>query len=79
MKDLTQIGILIGAAVGDAMGAHFEGKKYDPSATLANGWSDIKTCAIQLGIWTDDTALSLCIADSLLVNGAYDPLDIRHR
>jgi ADP-ribosylglycohydrolase len=53
---------------------------YREKSKLVQGWDDIAPKRFYLGLYTDDTALSLCIADSLILNKLqYDPLDIRHR
>lgn len=69
-------GCLLGLAVGDALGAPYEGSPrplpFKPSAMLASRfWLR--------GEWTDDTAMALCIAESLVENRCFDPDDIAQR
>jgi len=72
-------GVLLGLAVGDAMGAPLE---FQPARTPANyvtemiggGWQQLAP-----GEWTDDTQLALCIVDSLVAKSVFDPDDIARR
>ena len=76
-------GILLGLAIGDALGAPVEflsspGSLYisemgDKIAHFHDNYRSPK------GVWTDDTEMALCIADSLLVNQGYDSYDIMRR
>jgi ADP-ribosyl-[dinitrogen reductase] hydrolase len=76
-------GVLLGLAVGDALGAPLEFKQTDEIVRLYGGpvremlgggflgW--------QLGEWTDDTAMAVCIAESILSQGCFDPADVAAR
>lgn len=76
-------GVLLGLAVGDALGAPLEFKQADdilrtyggPVRNMlgggALGWG--------LGEWTDDTAMALCIGESILSQGCFDPADTAER
>ncbi len=72
-------GVLLGLAVGDAMGAPLE---FQPARAPANymtemiggGWQQLAP-----GEWTDDTQLALCIVDSLIAKSVFDPDDIARR
>ena len=76
-------GTLLGLAIGDALGAPVEflpgpGSQYiaemgDKIAHFHDSYRSPK------GVWTDDTEMALCIADSLLVNQGYDSYDIMRR
>lgn len=62
---------MIGAAVGDALGANLEGILYDKSRYIIENFEDLKNTQeiekiIPIGQYTDDTALGLCVLDSLL-------------
>ncbi len=59
-------GSLLGLACGDALGAGLEGRKtgsFQPMQDMAGG------------DWTDDTSMALCLADSLVTLGGFDPVD----
>ena len=76
-------GILVGLAVGDALGAPVEFLP-DPSDVYIKEMGDKiehfhKNCRAPEGVWTDDTEMALCIADSLLANKGYDSYDIMRR
>ena len=73
-------GMLVGLAVGDALGAPVE-FGYDSESIVALGdkiehYYDHRLSA---GEWTDDTSMALCIADSLIEKGGYDSYDIMDR
>ena len=66
------IGALIGLAVGDAVGTTLEFSSrdtYEPLTDMVGGGP----FRLEPGQWTDDTAMALCLADSLL---AHDDLDL---
>ncbi|MBR2709955.1 ADP-ribosylglycohydrolase family protein [Candidatus Saccharibacteria bacterium] len=74
-------GMLVGLAVGDALGAPVEfGYSSDFIKKL---WEELEsfhdTPRCPRGVWTDDTEMALCIADSLLVSKGYDSYDIMQR
>lgn len=62
------LGSLVGLAVGDALGTTFEsGPRREPATSLemvGNGPHNL-----QPGQWTDDTAMALCLAESLIATG----------
>lgn len=66
-------GALLGLAVGDAVGTTVEFKPPGtfPEVTDMTGGGPFK---LEVGQWTDDTSLALCLAMSLIENG-YDPRD----
>lgn len=72
-------GCLIGLAVGDALGAPVEGmaraqieRKYGKvNRMLGGGWH-----ALPPGGYTDDTAMMLCIARSIVQKRIFDPDDV---
>jgi ADP-ribosyl-[dinitrogen reductase] hydrolase len=75
------IGSLIGVAVGDAFGAPVE---FWPRAkvrkTYPNGLRDMRASNLWLaGEYTDDTQMTLLLADSLLEKGYLEPTDIAPR
>jgi ADP-ribosyl-[dinitrogen reductase] hydrolase len=69
---------LLGLAVGDALGAPREGCARDVEPPLA-GMIGGGPFALPPGAWTDDTALALCLADSLLTDPALDSADLLTR
>lgn len=72
------LGALIGLAVGDAVGTTLEFKSRDsyPKLTEMIGGGPFK---LQLGEWTDDTAMALALADSLISQGKLDQTDLMQR
>ena len=72
------LGALIGLAVGDAIGTTVEFKPRDtfPKLTHMIGGGPFK---LQPGEWTDDTAMALALADSLINQGKLDPSDLMQR
>ncbi|MBQ3441447.1 ADP-ribosylglycohydrolase family protein [Candidatus Saccharibacteria bacterium] len=73
-------GMLVGLAVGDALGAPVEflpgpSDVYikDMGERIANFHENMR---LPSGVWTDDTEMALCLADSLLASGGYDSYDI---
>lgn len=72
-------GCLVGLAVGDALGAPVEGmwpdeiqRRYGRVTELfGGGW-----LGLGAGEWTDDTAMMLCIARSIVEQGRFDADDV---
>ncbi|HZO88247.1 MAG TPA: ADP-ribosylglycohydrolase family protein [Chthonomonadaceae bacterium] len=72
-------GVLVGLAVGDALGAPLEfqpARKPDHYVTemIGGGWQKLPP-----GQWTDDTQMALCVVESLLARRVFDPDDIARR
>lgn len=71
-------GALVGLAIGDALGAPVEFKDRDSfpevREMLAGGYFKLPA-----GAWTDDTAMALCLADSLIHDGGLDTRDLLNR
>jgi ADP-ribosylglycohydrolase len=67
-------GAMLGLAVGDALGTTLEftaaGQFAPIEDMIGGGPFDLKP-----GEWTDDTSMALCLAESLLECGGFDPLD----
>jgi hypothetical protein len=68
------LGSMLGLACGDAMGASLQFRKpgqFAPLADLLGGghWQ------LPRGAWTDDTAMALCLAESLLEMDGFDAAD----
>jgi ADP-ribosylglycohydrolase len=67
-------GSLLGLAVGDALGAPIEFSppgSFEPITGMRAGG----LFHLQPGQYTDDTAMALCLAESILVQRAFDPID----
>lgn len=72
------IGALLGLAIGDAIGTTLEFKRrdsYDSVTDMVGGGP----FGLKAGQWTDDTAMALALADSLLSCGELDEADLMQR
>jgi ADP-ribosyl-[dinitrogen reductase] hydrolase len=72
------LGALTGLAVGDALAAATQGRtpgNFAPVLELAGGGP----FALPVGAWSDDTAMALCLAESLLERGGFDARDQMQR
>lgn len=76
MKDHL-VGMLIGLAVGDALGRPIEGN--DPLTVEGMQPGGPFSLCLPAGYWTDDTSMALCLADSLLEHRHYDSYDVMER
>lgn len=69
-------------AIADALGASTEFEYFHKQGLgqIKEGFSDIKKGRHgKIGVWTDDAAMGLCIADSILLNDyLFDPTHIRY-
>jgi len=81
------LGCVLGNCVGDALGAPLEflgvryGKRELKGMQDRNIWTKpgYNKFHVKPGQWTDDFAMGLCIADSLLCCNGYDGIDLRQR
>lgn len=67
-------GALLGLAVGDAVGTTLEFRppgSFSPIDDMVGGGP----FHLAAGQWTDDTSMALCLAESLIEKGRFDPLD----
>lgn len=67
-------GCLLGLAVGDALGAPIESflpPDFEPVEGMVSGG----VFDLPAGYWTDDTALALCLAESLVMCKGHEPVD----
>jgi len=78
------VGALVGLAVADSVGAMLEflpvgkkGSSFNPRTLTVTG--EFNKFGLKSGQWTDDTSMSLCMADSLLTFKCYNGSDIRVR
>lgn len=76
-------GMLVGLAIGDALGAPVEFLPSPSDAYIEELDEEIAhfhdNTRLEKGAFTDDTSMALCIADSLLERGGYDSYDIMDR
>lgn len=67
-------GALLGLACGDAVGTALEFRppgSFTPIDDMVGGGP----FRLRPGEWTDDTSMALCLADSLITRGGFDPVD----
>jgi ADP-ribosyl-[dinitrogen reductase] hydrolase len=72
------MGALLGLAVGDALGAPHEGRErgsYPPVSDYSAGGVH----GLPAGGWTDDTAMAVCLAESLLACAGLEERDLLER
>ncbi|MEE4382812.1 MAG: ADP-ribosylglycohydrolase family protein [Pseudomonadales bacterium] len=68
------IGCFLGLACGDAVGTTVEFRprgSFEPLTDMVGGGP----FGLEPGQWTDDTSMALCLAESLLETGCFDPVD----
>lgn len=71
-------GALLGLAIGDALGTTLEFRApgtFEPIDRMLGGG----TFGLAPGQWTDDTSMALCLAESLVEQRGFDPLDQMRR
>src|SRR4051794_31696004 len=67
-------GALLGLAIGDAVGTTVEFSppgSFPPVTDMVGGGP----FGLPAGAWTDDTSMALCLAESLVERGGFDPVD----
>lgn len=72
------LGCFIGLAVGDALGAPIEfcrRGRFKPISDMVEGGK----FQLKKGEWTDDTAMALCLAESLIESQGFNPKDQMER
>ncbi len=72
------LGCLLGLACGDALGTTVEFKPrgtFQPLTDMIGGGP----FRLESGQWTDDTSMALCLAESLIECGGFDPADQMRR
>lgn len=74
-------GMFLGLAIGDALGAPVEhGFSADDIVSRIDELQYMHDeSQFPKGVWTDDTSMALCLADSLLACGGYDSWDVMDR
>lgn len=71
-------GAFVGLAIGDALGAAVTGAARGSFAPLT-GFRAGGRLGLGAGAWTDETAMALCLAESLLARETLDPADLLTR
>ncbi len=77
-RQMRYRGSLMGLAAGDALGATLEFKRpgtFEPMTDMVGGGK----FDLEPGQWTDDTSMALCLAESLVECGGFDPRDQMNR
>jgi len=71
-------GALLGLVVGDALGTtlEFTARDSKPLVTELVGGGPF---GLPPGVWTDDTSMALCLAESLIANSGFNPVDVMNR
>lgn len=78
----TTPAVLVGQAIGDALGMPFETLKSEVHPDLASWDGSFRPGTwhkLAPGVWTDDTEMAECLARSLIKNHRYDPHDAATR
>jgi ADP-ribosyl-[dinitrogen reductase] hydrolase len=72
------LGAFIGLATGDALGTTLEfcARDTHPEVRDMIGGGPFN---LKPGVWTDDTSMALCLAESILENGGFAPADVLAR
>lgn len=76
------IGCMVGVAVGDALGAPLE---FMSRAEIAAAHGEVRELIgggwlnVDAGEWTDDTQMTLAVAESIVARGGIDPREIARR
>jgi ADP-ribosyl-[dinitrogen reductase] hydrolase len=80
MRENPSLGSLLGLATGDALGAPLEGSSpQHAKRAVEAGPEMVGGGAWAAGEWTDDTALALCLAESIAEHGLLDTADLAAR
>lgn len=67
-------GSLVGLAIGDVLGVPVE-FKYPGGFDPVSDFEDSGRFGLGYGCWSDDTAMALCLANSLIEKNGFDPVD----
>lgn len=77
------LGCMMGLVTGDALGAplEFVSVRYPPftDSRIVTEMLDTPHFGLRSGQYTDDTSMSLCLADSLIIKQQFDPFDVMLR
>ena len=82
-KERKAIACFVGSAIGDAAGVHTEFSYLDYDSDKFHNFDDLKKHfrekRCEIGEFSDDTSMALCVADSIFLNKEFDPVDLRKR
>ena len=70
------IGMFLGLAIGDALGAPLEFKEASPPDKFLKKFTTGGSHNVSIGEWTDDTSMALAMGTSLIENQSFDADDI---
>jgi len=73
------IGMFLGLAIGDALGAPLEFKEASPPNNLLTKYTTGGAHNVSIGEWTDDTSMALAMAKSLIEKKTFDADDIMQK
>ena len=74
--------VVLGTAIGDALGKTFENKdaeypplvNWDGHTYLSGGFKNLGEAGLKAGAWTDDTQMTLALAQCIISHHAYNPV-----
>ena len=82
-KERKAIACFVGSAIGDAAGVHTEFSYLDYDSYKFHNFDELKKHfgekRCEIGEFSDDTSMALCVADSIFLNKEFDPVDLRKR
>lgn len=85
-KESKAVGCMLGMGIGDALGAPLEFLPVSYHNTTVTGFNDDawtsqlgNSFSLKPGQWTDDASMGLCLAESLIKCGKFNPIDLRVR
>ena len=73
------IGMFLGLAIGDALGAPLEFEEASPPNKLLTKYTTGGAHNVSIGEWTDDTTMALAMAKSLIEKQTFDANDIMQK
>ncbi|KAJ8289412.1 hypothetical protein GJAV_G00001020 [Gymnothorax javanicus] len=72
-------GALVGAVLGDCLGGEFEGAEEVPMDRVLQHLNGVDKDSESILQYSDDTAMTRCVVQSLLTRGGFDERDMAHR
>ena len=77
MRKQNAIGMMVGLAIGDAMGSALEFMPMRDRGDFITNYQKSSVFPIEAGQWTDDTSMALAIADAIIENqGQWNPVTV---